>query len=258
MTKSFERVSVSSERVTKSFERVGVSSEWVTKSFERMQIFSNGLQTVVNGILLKNGKSLKYVFPCTVTNEKLELLIIGYNVIELTVKEDNNSDESLATSMTKGFRNSSPDSIPPLINLLQTNQPDELYNLSPEISKKPFVVPKGQTVQKPSRANTGPISRRIPVLFEPDELGHWTTGLMVHVHEALTTVNNGNTSIIDLQVTNNTDHNITLPGGTVLGRLQLVRSVTPVEVRLTNTEVTSVSLGEAYQVEQTMPSLVDH
>ena len=39
MTKSFERVGVSSERVTKSFKRVGVSSERVTKSFERMQIF---------------------------------------------------------------------------------------------------------------------------------------------------------------------------------------------------------------------------
>ena len=78
------------------------------------------------------------------------------------------------------------------------------------------------------------------------------------VHEALTTVNDGNTSIIDVQVTNNTDHNIILPGRTVLGRLQLVRSITLVEVRLTDTEVTSVSLGEAYQVERTKPSLVDH
>ena len=39
VTKSVERVGVSSERVTKSFERVGVSCERVTKSFERMQIF---------------------------------------------------------------------------------------------------------------------------------------------------------------------------------------------------------------------------
>ena len=82
MTKSFERVSVSSERVNKLFERVGVSSKWVTKSFEgvgvsservtksfeRMQIF---FERFVNGILLKNGKSLKYVFPCSVTFSKL-------------------------------------------------------------------------------------------------------------------------------------------------------------------------------------------
>ena len=67
MTKSFKRVGVSSEWVTKSFKRVGVSSEWVTKSFEWMQIFLNGLQMVVNGILLKNRKSLRYVFLCMVT-----------------------------------------------------------------------------------------------------------------------------------------------------------------------------------------------
>ena len=172
----------------------------------------------------------------------------------MIVKDDNNSDESLAASMTKGFRNSSPDRISALINLLQTSQPDELCPL--RSFKKPFVVPKGQTVQIPSRANAGPINRRIRVLFEPDELAHWPTELTVH--EVLTTVNDGNTSIIDVQVTNNTDHNITLPGRTVLRRLQLVRSVNPVEVRLTDSEVTSVSLGEAYQVEQTKPSLVDH
>ena len=62
-----QQVGVSCKRVTKSFERVAVSSEQLTKLFERMQIFSNGLQTVVNGILLKNRKSLEYVFPCTVT-----------------------------------------------------------------------------------------------------------------------------------------------------------------------------------------------
>ena len=40
VTKSFERVDVSSERVTKPFERADVSSERVTKTFERL---SNGL-----------------------------------------------------------------------------------------------------------------------------------------------------------------------------------------------------------------------
>ena len=65
--KSFERVDVSSEQVTKSFERVGVLSKRVTKSFERMTIFLDSVQMVVNGILLKNGKSLDYVFPFMVT-----------------------------------------------------------------------------------------------------------------------------------------------------------------------------------------------
>ena len=68
VTKLFEQVGVSNERVTKLLEQVGVSIEQVTRSFERMQIFPNGLQTVVNRILLKNGKSLEYVFPCMVTH----------------------------------------------------------------------------------------------------------------------------------------------------------------------------------------------
>ena len=68
VTKSFKQVGISSELVTKLFERVDVSSKRVTKSFEKMLIFSNGLQTVVNGILLKNQKSLEYIFLCAVTH----------------------------------------------------------------------------------------------------------------------------------------------------------------------------------------------
>ena len=63
---------------------------------------------------------IKVPFP--VTSKKLELPIIGYNVIELIVKDDSKSNESLAESMRKDFRNSFPDSIPALINFIQTSQ----------------------------------------------------------------------------------------------------------------------------------------
>ena len=67
VTKSFERVGVSSERVSKSFERVDLFTERMTMPFERVQFFWNGLQMDVNGIPFKNWKSLVYVFPCRVT-----------------------------------------------------------------------------------------------------------------------------------------------------------------------------------------------
>jgi hypothetical protein len=38
-------------------------------------------------------------------------------------------------------------------------------------------------------------------------------------------------SLLHIKVTNDTDHDISLHGRTVLGRLQLVRSVTPLEVK---------------------------
>ena len=46
----------------------------------------------------------------------------------------------------------------------------------------------------------------------------------------------GNATILSVTVTNNTNHNITLPGRVVLGHVQLVRSVTPVEVRFKDPE----------------------
>ena len=66
VTNSFKGVALSSERVTKSFEQVDLFTERVTKSFTWMQIFSNGLKTVVSGILFTNGKSLEFIFLCMV------------------------------------------------------------------------------------------------------------------------------------------------------------------------------------------------
>ena len=78
-------------------------------------------------------------------------------------------------------------------------------------------------------ANTGAIHRRTTVLFEPDEVGQWPSGLTVL--ESLTTVKEGDATILPVTVSNNNKHNVNLPSRVVLERLQLVRSVTPVEVK---------------------------
>ena len=69
-----------------------------------------------------------------------------------------------------------------------------------------------------------------PVLFEPDELHEWADGL--EVYETLTTVKKGYVSRVYVEVHNVTAHDITLRNRTTLGRLQLVKSVTPVEATL--------------------------
>ena len=80
------------------------------------------------------------------------------------------------------------------------------------------------------RANTGPVERTTPVLFEPDESNPWPSGL--EITETLLTVKKGKSSKVEIDIVNNTNHDIRLPGRTLLGRLQIVQSVTPVEVRL--------------------------
>ena len=119
-----------------------------------------------------------------------------------------------------------------LICLIRTTNPGELCLV--KSTKKPHTVPAGETVHLPCRANTGPIHRKTPVIFEPDELATWPSGLIVH--ESLTTVKEGGANIFSVPLANNTNHDITLPGRVVLGRLHLVRSVTPVEVRFKDPE----------------------
>ena len=83
-------------------------------------------------------------------------------------------------------------------------------------------VPKQTTVAVSCRANTGPVGSKRSVLFEPDERSERPTGLVVH--ETLTTVKEGKTTVLQIQVPNDTMHDVVLPGRTVLGSLELIRS----------------------------------
>ena len=78
------------------------------------------------------------------------------------------------------------------------------------------------------RANTGPVLTTMPVPFERDKMAQWPTGLQVY--ETLKTVKKGSVSRIDIEVHNTSQHDIVLPICTPLGILQLVSSVTPMEV----------------------------
>ena len=92
------------------------------------------------------------------------------------------------------------------------------------------------------RVNHGPIDKRTPVLFEPDELAPWPSGLIIQ--ETLVALKPGKSNVIKVEVINPTEHDITLLNGTPIGRLELVQSVTPVEVKLkerVDTTINSVS-----------------
>ena len=103
-----------------------------------------------------------------------------------------------------------------LINLIQA--PSDDYISSIRTSKRDTVIPIGQVVNVSCRANTGPVSSKMPVLFEPDEMPQWPTGLQIY--ETLKTVKKGSVSGIEIEVYNTSQHDIVLPNPTPLGRLQ--------------------------------------
>jgi hypothetical protein len=85
----------------------------------------------------------------------------------------------------------------------------------------------------PCRARTGYIDQTLPVLFEPDENTQLSTSL--ELHETLTSVKKGTKAILQITVHNTTSHDILLRNRTALGRLQLIKSATPIEVKLRQT-----------------------
>ena len=93
--------------------------------------------------------------------------------------------------------------------------------------KKDIVLPKNAMTQVPCRANTGFIESKTPVMFEPRIEPLQPQGL--HVAEPVLTLKNGSTQTFNLQVVNATDHDIVLPGRSLLGSLEQIQSVTPVD-----------------------------
>ena len=165
--------------------------------------------------------------PFLVTEEVLDVPLIGFNVIEEIIKS-RDSDNDLNRSVTSSFTGLNSHDASTFVNFIQNASQKELCWV--KTMKRDVIIPKRQTIKVACRVNTGPVDRSAPVLFEPDETNPWPTGL--DVAETLLTVRKGKSSHVDIDIINNTNHDITLRGRTVLGRLQLVQSVTPVEVRL--------------------------
>ena len=115
-----------------------------------------------------------------------------------------------------------------LINFVQSTNSDYLCNV--KTSKWDVTVPGGKQVKVQCRVNTGPISRTTPVLFEPDETMPWPSSL--ELSETLLTVKKGKTNFVEVVVNNPTNHDVIIKRRTVLGRLQMVRSVTAIPVKM--------------------------
>ena len=74
------------------------------------------------------------------------------------------------------------------------------------------------------------LERKTPVLFEP--LSEFELPYGLERSETLLCADKGSSSRLNVKVCNTTNHDIRLKGRTVLGHLQLVKSVTLLEVKL--------------------------
>ena len=169
--------------------------------------------------------------PLLVARDELEYLIIGYNVIEEVVKGRDQmggqNADSLREIMSSAFSEVERENVTALVDFVQSAGVERLCVL--RSGKNNLTVPRGQTVSVNCRVDCGPLEERTPVLFEPAQEPAWPTGL--ELCEQLITLPKRLPRKVNIEIYNPTKHDITLGRHTPLGGLQLVQSVTPLEVR---------------------------
>ena len=96
--------------------------------------------------------------------------------------------------------------------------------------KKDHLIRRGQSFHVSCHLNHGPVETATPVLFEPDELANLPFG--ISINETLFTIKPGKSSKVKIEVVNNSKHDILQPRRSVLGLVELIQSVTELDVRL--------------------------
>ena len=174
--------------------------------------------------------SNKIIVPMLITHAALDLPIIGYNVLEqlVNVVGTENQENYLITQSAASFPKTNEEDLEALVNTVLTD--GDIYLSTVKTSKRDTLIKAGKVEKISCRVKTGFFAKDTPVVFENDLMCPLPPGHQIS--ESLLNLKRGNCSKIDLVCQNISAHDIELKGRTNLGSIHLVRSVTPVAVKL--------------------------
>ena len=181
--------------------------------------------------------------PILVARDELEYPIIGYNVIEEVIRNKGQEEGqgAVVDIMSSAFVDVNVESVGALVEFVQGPEEESLCWL--RSGKNNVLVPAGQTVVVPCHVTCGPLERRTPVLFQPTPDSTWPADL--EVSEQLLTLPQGVPNRVNIAVHNPTKHDVVLGRRTTLGGLQLIKSVTPLEVARKDTSQSEIENEES-------------
>ena len=162
--------------------------------------------------------------------------IVGFNVIEITKQPVDCASagvgESVVDALSSSLTGVEREKADALVDLIKTESAQELCSIKSR--KQDTLIHKGKSVIVSCRAATGPVGK-VPLLFELDPDSSYPSDL--EIPETQLTVTSASTCRVNIRVDNPSKHDVVLKGRTVLGRLQQVKSITPLEVKLNETHV---------------------
>ena len=217
-----------------------VSKKWLKKNFPKLKLRdvselverSIDVQTanrknmpcegwVELSFRLSSGPVLRV--PFLVMQDEIATPIIGFNVIVEMLKEG--SVDLIAEVMAAMGLDEQ--KAVQTINILQAAGDRSLCEV--KVSKK-VIVGAGKAVQVKCNAPAGLLDEHTPVLFQPDEVQGWPEELAIN--DRLLMLKKGLSRKVAVTVVNQSNHDVVLSPRTLVGRLELVNSVTPVDVAL--------------------------
>ena len=170
--------------------------------------------------------------PFLVAKDSLDMPVVGFNVIEEITKQPVDRapagvGESVVDALSSSLTGVEKEKVEALVNVIRTEFAQELCSIKSR--KQDALIPKGQSVIVSCRAAIGPVGK-VPVLFELDPDSSYPSDL--EIPETQLNVTGASTCRVNIPVDSPSKHAVVLKGRTVLGRLQQVKSVTPLEVKL--------------------------
>ena len=174
--------------------------------------------------------------PFLVSEDELEVPVIGYNVIEEIVKGESENETCNIVNMIESSLEVSKKKAEALVNLIQkkvdcTKQSfDEV-----KTGKKDVLIPRGRNLKMKCISHYGTVEENTPVVFQPNLKLDLESGLVVG--EGIMTVKRGKTAKFLVPVSNPTNGDIILKACTPIGIIQSVKAVIPCPVELHQTSV---------------------
>ena len=138
-----------------------------------------------------------------------------------------------------------------LVNIIKNSDPQCSDGLV-RVGRPREVIPAGQMRTVKCAVRTGLLLSSQEALLLPDEHASWPDGLSMS--ESMMTLSKGTYSCIALPITKNTCHIVTLSPRTVLGQVQLVEAVYPVDaLPVTPRPASPVECPEVSRVDEPEP-----
>ena len=172
--------------------------------------------------------------PFLVIKEPLDNPILGFNFIKVLVDNTSN-DNALINSVQSNLKNIKSNNIKAPVNLIsQSTDYDEfLVQSMPSIT----IVPTRKLINIQCKVNLGNINNKIPMLFEREKI-ELPEGL--ETVDTIVSVKSGMNHCLKIPVVKKSKHDIFLPKNTIIGRLQQISHITPVEVKERKADISTV------------------